>query len=346
VLGYTGIVIIERDSRSLPAAACGRVAGTWLLRAVSTLALAALAGCGGSSSTPGDPGGGVPVPTPTPTPAPSPTPAQSAACRLSAPTVDCSTRPVKPLEMADVLQSAIDVAVGTRGAMYAEYSNRVYDLDLFRARTIEHLTAAGLCGAWDYGNEKGDEIYLRSADGCVTEQYDLITGEGGVRVPNKGSNAWQEDWGVPVPGPKPPFPKQGDLQCSLPGDRSTFCFQIKGTQGAYGPEVYALLVQVMNENPALFDKNDFVGGQGDFIPDQLRVAAWGIRNQDAYLAALETKLRANGFCATVSGGDILKVKKVARGNIFHEEMDVVQNPASGGAYVSYVVKDRCHNAGF
>ncbi len=37
---------------------------------------------------------------------------------------------------------------------------------------------------------------------------------------------------------------------------------------------------------------------------------------------------------------------MAKGNIFHEEMDVVQNPASGGAYVSYVVKDRCHNAGF
>jgi hypothetical protein len=253
---------------------------------------------------------------------------------------------VKPLEMAEVLQSAIDTAVGTRGAMYTDVPNRVYDLDLFRSRAIEHLTAAGVCGAWDYGNEKGDEIFVRSADGCVVEQYDLITGEGGVRVPNKSSNAWQEGFSVPVPGPKPQFPKEGDLQCSLPGDRATFCFQIKGTQGELGAEVYRLVVEVMNETPALFDKADFVAGQGEFIPDQLRVAAWGIRNQDAYIAALEAKLRANGFCATVSNGDILKVKKVARGNIFHEEMDVVQNPASGGAYVSYVVKDRCHNAGF
>ena len=37
---------------------------------------------------------------------------------------------------------------------------------------------------------------------------------------------------------------------------------------------------------------------------------------------------------------------MSKGNIFHEEMDVVQNPASGGSYVSFVVKDRCHNAGF
>jgi hypothetical protein len=245
-----------------------------------------------------------------------------------------------------VLQAAIDVAVGTPGTMYADAANRIYDLDKFRARTIEHLTAAGVCGAWDYGNEKGDEIYVRTADGCVTEQYDLITGEGGVRPAGKGSNAWQEGWEVPVPAPKPTFAKDGDLACSLPGDRSTFCFSIRGSQGAYGAEIYALLVEVMNENPALFDKGDTAPGQGEFIPDQLRVAAWRIDNQDGYIAALETKLRGRGFCATIQGGDILKAKKVTAGNIFHEEMDVVQNPDAGGAYVSYVVKDRCHNAGF
>jgi len=253
---------------------------------------------------------------------------------------------VKPLEMADVLQSAIDVAVGTQGTMYTDVSNRIYDLDVFRSRSIEHLTAAGLCGAWDYGNERGDEIFVRSADGCVVEQYDLITGEGGVRVPNKASNAFQEGFGVPVPGPKPQFSREGDLQCSLPGDRSTFCFGIKGTQGEFGAEVYKLLVDVMNENPALFDKNDTVPGQGEFIPEQLRVATWGIRNTDGYANALLSKLRANGFCATIVLGDILKVKKVSKGNIFHEEMDVIQSPASGGSHVSFVVKDRCHNAGF
>jgi hypothetical protein len=248
--------------------------------------------------------------------------------------------------MADVLQSAIDVAVGTQGTMYTDVSNRIFDLDRFRSRTIEHLTAAGVCGAWDFGNEKGDEIFVRSADGCVAEQYDLITGEGGVRPVNKGSNAWQEGWGVPVPGPKPNFSKEGDVACSLPGDRSTFCFGIRNTQGAYGAEVYALLVEVMNENPALFDKNDTAPGQGEFVPDQLRVAAWRILDQDAYIAAVEAKLRSRGFCATIDLGDILKAKKVQAGNIFHEEMDVVQNPASGGSYASYVIKDRCHNAGF
>jgi len=245
-----------------------------------------------------------------------------------------------------VLQSALDVAVSTPGVMYAEYANRIYNLDLFRSRTIDHLTAAGVCGAWDHGNEKGDEIYVRSGDGCVVEQYDIITGEGGVRNAGKGSNSWQEGWGVPVPAPKPQFPREGDLQCSLPGDRSTFCFSIKGTHGEFGEDVYRLMVQVMNENPSLFDKNDFAPGQGDFIPEQLRLAAWRINDQDAYIAAVEKKIRANGYCGYVDNGDILKVKGVTKGNIFHEEMDIVQNPAGGGAYVSYVVKDRCHNAGF
>jgi hypothetical protein len=314
-----------------------------LLPAAAAAAVLALAGCGGSTPSSPNP---TPVPTVAPTPTPVPTPSQPAACRLTAPTIDCSTRTVRPLEMADTLQSALDVAIGTSGAMYAEYSNRIYDLDLFRSRTIVHLTAAGLCGAWDYGNEIGDEIFVRSADGCVAEQYDLITGEGGVRNANKGSNAWQEGWDVPVPDPKPQFSREGDLTCSLPGDRSTFCFSIKGTHGEFGEDVYRLMVQVMNENPQLFDKNDFAPGQGDFIPEQLRLAAWRINDQNAYIAAVETKLRANGYCAYIEKGDILKVKRVTKGNIFHEEMDVVQNPASGGSYVSYVVKDRCHNAGF
>jgi hypothetical protein len=319
-----------------------RFRAAFLLAALSASVLV-LASCGGSSPSAPEP---TPAPTVAPTPTPTPTPSQPAACQLTAPTVDCSTRTVRPLEMAETLQAAIDAAIGTPGTMYAEYSNRIYNLDLFRSRTVDHLTAAGLCGAWDYGNEIGDEIYLRSADGCVTEQYDLITGEGGVRNANKGSNAWQEGWEVPVPDPKPQFSREGDLQCSLPGDRSTFCFSIKGTHGEFGEEVYQLLVAVMNENPALFDKSDWAPGQGDFIPEQLRVAAWRINDQDAYIAAVEAKLRANGFCAYIEKGDILKVKKVTKGNIFHEEMDVVQNPASGGAYVSYVVKDRCHNAGF
>ena len=317
-----------------------RSPAAFLLAALSAALLTV--GCGGGSS-PGTPD--TPIPTPTPAPTPTPTPAPPAACTLTAPTVDCSTRVVRPLEMADTLEHAVNVAMGTSGVMYPG-ENRIYDLERFRERTLEHLTAAGLCGAWDYGNEKGDEIFLRSADGCVTEQYDIITGEGGVRGANKGSNAWQEGFNVPVPGPKPQFSKEGDLQCSLPGERSTFCFSIKRTSGEFGRDVYEHLVAVMNENPTLFDKNDFAPGQGEFIPAELRVAAWSILNHDGYTSALLTKLRANGYCAYVYQGDILRVKRVAMGNILHEEMDIVQEPASGGTYVSYVVKDRCHNAGF
>jgi hypothetical protein len=311
---------------------------------LASLALLALAGCGGSAS-PSSPVTSA-TPTPAPAPTPAPTPSQPAACRLTAPTVDCATHEPKPQEMAPALQQAIEAAMNTPGVMYTEYTNRIRDLDTFRRITTDHLTAAGLCGVWDYGNEKGDEIFVRSADGCVAEAYDLISGDGGVRIPGKGSNVWQEGWGVEVPGPKPSFSKVGDLACSLPGDRSTFCFQIKGSPGEYGPDVYRLVVEVMNENPALFDKNDFAPAQGEFIPEQLRVAAWRILDVNAYVAALERKLRGAGYCAYIEGNDILRVKRVSRGNIIHEEMDVVQEPVSGGSFAAYVIKDRCHNAGF
>ena len=317
-----------------------------LILVASSVAVLALIGCGGSSN-PGSPdGGATPTPTPVPTPTPTPTPSQPAACQLTAPTVDCAYRKRQPQEMANVLQAALDTAVGTTGTMYKEYSNRIYDLERFRSRTIGYLTAAGVCGAWDYGNEYGDEIFVRSADGCVAEQYDIIAGDGGVRNANKKTCKWQEGFAVPVPGPKPQFAREGDLTCPLPGDRSTFCFTIKGTQGEFGAPVYALLVAVMNENPQLFDPGDYVPGQGEFIPEQLRLAAWRILNQNAYIAAVETKLRGAGFCGYIDKGDILKVKRVSMGNIFHEEMDIVQNPKSGGSYTGFAVKDRCHDAGF
>jgi hypothetical protein len=305
-----------------------------------------LPACGGGSSTPSEPGP-APTATPVPTPAPTPTPSQPAACQLKAPTADCSKVALRPQMLADDLQAAAGVAIGTPGAMYSEYPNRIRDLDLFRKKMVDDLAAKSMCGAWDFGNVTGDEIFVRSADGCVAEQYDLITGDGGVRVANKGSNAWQEGWGAPVPDPKPVFSREGDLTCSLPGDRSTFCFSIKNTRGEFGTDVYALLAEVLNENPPLFDKNDFVeGGNREFVPSELRLPSWRIVNLDAYIAAVEKKLRGRGFCGFVENGDILKIKKVSVGNMFHEEMDIVQNPPSGGAYVLYVIKDRCHNAGF
>jgi hypothetical protein len=313
-----------------------------LILAACSAAVLTLPGCGGSS--PGGPDT-TPTPIPTPSPTPTPTPPPPTPCTLTAPTVDCSTVARHPQMNAEALQHAIDVAMATPGAMYPA-GDRIYDLMLFRAKTIAVLTNEGLCGAWDYGNPAGDEIFVRTGDGCVAEAYDLITGEGGVRSANKRSNQWQEGFEVPVPGPKPNFPRVGDLQCTLPGDRSTFCFSIKRTPGEFGPAIYKLLVEVMNENPSLFDKNEWAPGQADFVPSELRPAAWKILNQNGYIAAFEAKIRANGFCGYVDNGDILKVKRLSLGNIFHEEMDVVQNPQSGGAYVSFVVKDRCHDAGF
>jgi hypothetical protein len=303
----------------------------------------ALAGCGGGAgpSTPNP----QPSATATPTPTPAPAPLQSGPCRLTAPKVDCSTRRVTPQELAEPLQGAVDAARAA-GVMYPDVPNRIYDLARFRSIVVDTLAAQGICGAWDYGNVTGDEIYVRSEDGCVIEQYDLISGDGGVRNANKGSNPWQDGWGVPVPAPEPQWPKEGDLSCSLPSERSTFCFSIKLTPGQFGRDLYKLFTEVLAENPQLFDKTDFVPGQPTTNPDELRFAAWRILDHDAYLAAIEKKLRGRGYCAFVEGGDTLKVKSIAMGNIFHEEIDIVQNPAGGGSYIGFAIKDRCHQAGF
>ena len=305
-------------------------------------------GCGGSHATTPDSGGGVTVtPTPTPTPKPSPSaPPISAACQLTAPTVDCGARPTGPQELAPALQAGVDAAVMTAGVMYPEVSNRIYDLPQFRAKVIDSLTAAGLCAAFDYGDGSGNEIYVRSADGCVIEQYGLIAGDGGARRAAKSSNVWSSGWGVPVPAPKPQFPRDGDLTCALPGDRATFCFSIRNSPGAYGPDVYQRMTEVLNENPALFDSHDHLPGRADFQPDLLQLPAWRINDQAAFIHAVETKLRGRGYCAYVEGGDILKMKSLATGNLFHEEIDIVQDPPEGGAYVSFAIKDRCHDAGF
>ncbi len=305
-----------------------------------------LSGCGGSRAT--SPDSTVPTPAATVKPTPTPTPVSTvpAACQLKAPTVDCSTHEVKAQELAPALQSALNTAMGTPGVMYAEYPNRVYDLPHFRSVVVDTLGAGGVCGAWDYGNVIGDEIYLRSGDGCVVEQYDVLSGDGGVRPAGKTTNMWQSDWSTPVPPPKPDFPKDGDLTCSLPGDRSTFCFEIKGTPGFYGPDAYAAVAAVMNESPQLFNPRDYVGGQTEFQPDVMRPPAWAITDVPGYLSAVVAKLHAGGYCAYVENGDILKVKSPARGNLLHEEFDIVQNPPGGTSYVSFVVKDRCHDAGF
>jgi hypothetical protein len=304
-------------------------------------------GCGGSSGSSGPSTNPDPVPTPTPAPTPTPTPLQPLACTMTAPTVDCSARSTKQPDLANDLQDAVDAAVRTGGVMYADRPNVIYDLDKFRGIVIATLAAKGMCGAWDWGNEQADEIFVRSADGCVIEQYDLLTGDGGIRPAGKGSMRWQVGWGgASVPGPKPNFSKEGDTSCSLSGDRTTFVVSIKNTSGEYGREMYDMMMQVLDENPTLFDKNDYLGGQGSANPDLLRLPSWRIQNVDTYIAKIEAKLRANGFCGYIEKGDILKIKKVSRGNIFHEEMDVVQNPADGGSFVSYVIKDRCHNAGF
>jgi hypothetical protein len=300
--------------------------------------------CGGNSST-GPSSSPTPVVTPTPDPTPTPPPAQSAPCQLTAPTAKCAERPVKAQELADFLQPALNAAMATPGVMYADNGSRIYDLDLFRSIVIERLTAKGVCGAWDYGNIVGDEIYTRSADGCVVEQYDIISGDGGVRAANKRSNKWSGGWAEKPPPPRPQWSRQGDLTCSLPGARTTFCITIKNTGGEFGPAIYGMMVEVLDENPTLIDKGDFLPGQGQSIPGMLRLGAWRLLNKNSYFAAIENKIRANGFCGYVKG-DILMVKKVEKGNVFHEEMDILQNPATGGDYTGFVVKDRCHTAGF
>jgi hypothetical protein len=300
--------------------------------------------CGGSSST-GPSNNPTPIVTPTPTPTPTPVATQPPPCQLTAPTVKCAERSSKPQELAAFLNPAIDAARATPGVMYPSGTDRIYDVNLFRSTIVDRLAAKGVCGAWDYGNVVGDEIFTRSADGCVVEQYDIIAGDGGVRSATKKSNLWSAGWGQAVPPPKPSWRKLGDQTCSLPGDRSAFCFSIKGSHGDYGDRVYALYEDVLSENPALIDKSDYLPGQGAPVPDALRPGGYRILNKAGYISAIETKIRANGFCGFVDG-DILKVKSLDKGNVFHEEFDVIQNPAGGGDYTLFAIKDRCHSAGF
>ena len=303
----------------------------------------ALADCGGSASGPTP----TPIVTPAPTPTPTPTPAstQPPPCQLTAPTVNCGTHRIKPQELAEFLNPALDAAKATPGVMYADAPERLYDVDLFRTKVIDGLTARGVCGAWDYGNVIGDELYTRSADGCVVEQYDVISGLGEVRAASRKSNVWSGGWENKVPPPRPNWAKQGDQTCSLPGSRITYCFQVKGTGGEFGPAVYALMVEMLDENPKLIDKTDFMAGQGESIPGMLRLGAWRLRDKAGYISGIEAKIRAHGFCGFVRG-DILMVKSLEKGNLFHEEMDIIQNPSSGGDYTGFVLKDRCHAAGF
>lgn len=316
---------------------------THAVLAACLISTALIPGCGGSSTGPSN--NPSPIATPTPEPTPTPTPAQPAPCLLAAPTTKCAERGRKPQELAAFLQPALDAAKASTGVMYANNPDRIYDLELFRKAVTDRLTAKGVCGAWDYGGA-GDELYTRSADGCVVEQYDIVGGEGGVRAANKKSNVWSGGWEEKPPAPRPQYGRRGDLSCSLPGNRSTFCFTIKNTGGAFGKSLYDLFTALLDENPNFVDKGDFLPGQGQSVPGALRLGAWRIRNTKAYLTAVETRIRANGFCGWVDKGDILMVKSVELGNVFHEEFDVIQNPASGGDYTALIVKDRCHNAGF
>ncbi len=315
-----------------------RKSSVWVVVAVAVLV--GLAGCGGGATPPTTPPS--PVITPTPTPTPTPIAQQPAACLLKAPTVDCANRPQIAQELAAPLQAGLDAASTTPGVMYAGV-NQIYDIMKFRNKVVDTLAKQNICGAWDYGDPAGTEIFVRSADGCKVEQYAAIASNGGIRPASKRNFMWEGDFSSPVPPPKPNYSKDGDLGCSLPGDRATYCFSIKNTPGEFGQDVYRALTQVMAENPDLFEPNYFLPGTG-LNPDLMMVPGWFIKDVPKYVAAVEAKLRANGYCAYVD--EVLRVKSVAKGNVLHEEIDIIQNPPGGGDFTLFSVKDRCHDAGF
>ncbi|HXY40284.1 MAG TPA: hypothetical protein VEQ10_11455 [Vicinamibacteria bacterium] len=313
-----------------------------VLVVVAVAVLADLAGCGGGSSSPPTTPP-TPAVTPTPTPTPTPVAEQPAACQLKAPTVDCATRPQVAQELAAPLQAAYDAASTTSGVMYPGV-NRIYDVMKFRTKVIDTLAKQNICGAFDYGDPAGTEIFVRSADGCHVEQYGAIASDGGIRQATKRSMLWTGDFSSQVPDPKPSYPKVGDLSCSLPGDRATYCFSIRNSPGEFGQDVYRLMTQVLAENPDLFEPDYFLPGSASGDPDTLKLPGWYIKDVSKYVTAVEAKLRANGYCAYVD--EILRVKSVAKGNVLHEEYDIIQNPATGGDFTLFSVHDRCHDAGF
>ena len=286
----------------------------------------AFGSCGSSPTTSPTPPTTQPAPAPSPTPTPpSGSGPQPKSCGTGAPTggTSCGYRPDP--QLATVLTQSLDEVRSQKDIFYPDRQTIRY-IDKFRAALVTALDNRGICGIFDFGNGIADNIYLRTADGRISEGYDVISGDGRGRVGYQNSC---EPAG-PGPDPKPTYPSI-DGSCGLSGSANSFCVG-QNFESAYAGDVRAALVELIAERPELFDTKDALNAD----------LSYRLTDTKAYVAAMVAKVRGKGYCAMEE--EELSVKK---DNSMSENFDIVRTPGDRpDQYSLFVYKGRCHNAAF
>ena len=291
--------------------------------------------CGGGdspSSTPVAPTSTptvAPAPTPTPTPTPTPSvesPVLPQSCEGAAPTGNpngCRERSTPVLR--EQFQAALDRAAARGTEIFYEDGRTIRYLDRFREEVLSGLDDQGICGMFDFGNIMGDEIYLLSADGTISEVWDAITGSGN---PRSGYLTTCEP-ALPFPDPPPSY-ANSDPTCPLPPSRATFCLD-RSFDSLYFNQVRDAIAKVTEEKPHLFDFDDQESGE----------LSYALTDPEEYVSSVVENLRQAGFCAIP--GEELAVKL---DNSVNENFDILRHPPNGKAYSWVSYRGRCHNALF
>jgi hypothetical protein len=282
--------------------------------------------CGGDKSTnPSPPTTLSPAPAPSPTPTPTPGSVTPNSCSGPLPAPGpCGVRPDPQLRSA--LAQAEEEVKRQKDLFYPDGVTIRY-LSRYRAALVAALDARGLCGVWDYGNAIGDNLYLRTADGRISEGYDAITGRGqpGLVYANSCEPA------STPPGPAPQYGASADPTCKLGGSGETFC--LSGAWGTdYASDVRSAITSVIAEKPDLFDLKDTLNSE----------LSYKLNDPAAYVAAVLDKLRAKGYCAVEHEELAVKLD-----NTVSENYDIVRSPGDRPSqYSLFAPKGRCHNATF
>ncbi len=284
--------------------------------------------CGGGdrAANPSPPTTLSPAPAPGPTPSTTPTPGATSpkSCGGPAPTGGpCGSRPDP--QLATVLAQAFDEVRGHSDIFYPDGVTIRY-LDKARAQLIAALDARGICGIFDYGNQTGDEIYIRTADARISEAYDVLSGTGQLRVGYQNSCE-------PAGSPPDPLPSYGqeDPQCTLAPSRDSFCLG-RNFESEYEGDVRSSLVALFTERPELFDMKDSLNSE----------LSYRLLDPKAYTSAMVGKMHAKGYCA-MEDEELL----VKRDNSMSENFDIVRSPGDReGQYSLFSYKGRCHNSTF
>lgn len=266
---------------------------------VSSVALISLAGCGGDKS----PSGPVPptttLPTgPTPTPPPTPDPPLSASCQRIGPGQQAQRCPRETADYQQEMDDAIRRLQSERPEIFN--GNRVLSEGAYYVGLIRIFDEQGICAGFD-----GEELALKVQNGW-SEHYDILTSTGLARFGDVTYRATCYPAAFPL-GEGPPLipPPPG---CNLPSSRTVQCG--REPSGRYYEDVNAAIGEVLQARPELFDYTDTsnLNAARDGLP--------GIRNLEAYAAAVAEAATRKGYCARWDSRE-LQVKRGS--NEFNEQ---------------------------